>query len=114
MLLRTVQGKDGSPSTAASLKKAADILQESFDPIIDLSSGRDLLPVMVYAQELGAWDYTGMYSALLKHQVPPLLPGRPISKSLIVIYQDLTGSAPVCTEPSSRTKSAPPSRSVEP
>ena len=44
-------------------------MQESFDPIIDLTSGRDLLPDMVYSQELGSWDYTGMYSVLLKHEV---------------------------------------------
>lgn len=75
-----LQGKDGSPTTAASLKKAADILQESFDPIIDLTTGRDLLPVMVYAQELGAWDYTGMYSVLLKHQVGTRC--RPVCKAL--------------------------------
>ena len=66
--LKQTQGKDGSPATAASLRKAADILQESFDPIIDLSTGQDLLPVMVFALELGAWDYTGMYTILLKHQ----------------------------------------------
>lgn len=71
-----MQGKDGSPATAAALRKALDILQESFDPIIDLSTGRDLLPVMVYAQELGAWDYTGMYSVLLKHQVRSSVPCR--------------------------------------
>ena len=53
----------------ANLARVAAILHESFDPIIDLTTGQDLLPVMVYAQELGAWDYTGMYSAVLQHQV---------------------------------------------
>ena len=72
--LAPAQGKDGSLATAASLRKAADILQESFDPIIDLSTGQDLLPVMVFAQELGAWDYTGMYTILLKHQARPRCP----------------------------------------
>ncbi len=65
------QGEDGSPEVSASLARVAAILHESFDPIIDLTTGQDLLPVMVYAQELGAWDYTGVYSAVLQHQVRP-------------------------------------------
>ena len=66
---RAVQGEDGTAEVSASLAQVASILHESFDPIIDLVTGQDLLPVMVYAQELGAWDYTGMYSAVLQHQV---------------------------------------------
>ncbi len=65
-----LQGEDGTAEVSASLAQVASILHESFDPIIDLVTGQDLLPVMVYAQELGAWDYTGMYSAVLQHQVP--------------------------------------------
>ena len=80
------QGKDGSPATAASLRKAADILQESFDPIIDLSTGQDLLPVMVFAQELGAWDYTGMYTILLKHQARPSCPTLPYTCCSVLTY----------------------------
>lgn len=72
------QGEDGTPEVAANLAKVASILHESFDPIIDLTTGQDLLPVMVYAQELGAWDYTGMYSAVLQHQVATLPTQQPV------------------------------------
>lgn len=46
-----------------------EILAESFDPIVELATGADLMPAMVYAQELGAWDYTGMFTAVLRHRV---------------------------------------------
>ena len=44
-------------------------LQESFDPIIDVATGQDLVPAMVYAQALGDWDFTGMFTLILYHQV---------------------------------------------
>ena len=58
-----------------------EILAESFDPIVELATGADLMPAMVYAQELGAWDYTGMFTAVLRHRVRTaccafVLPGR--------------------------------------
>ena len=46
-----------------------DILTESFDPIMELTTGADLMMAMVYAQELGDWDYSGMYTAVLKFKV---------------------------------------------
>ena len=60
---------------------AQEILAESFDPIVELATGADLMPAMVYAQELGAWDYTGMFTAVLRHRVrtacrADVLPGR--------------------------------------
>lgn len=48
-----------------------EILTESFDPILDLVTGADLMMAMVYAQELGDWDYTGMYTAILRRRVRP-------------------------------------------
>lgn len=48
---------------------AQDILTESFDPIVELTTGADLMMAMVYAQELGDWDYSGMYTAVLKFKV---------------------------------------------
>lgn len=48
---------------------AQDILTESFDPIVELTTGADLMIAMVYAQELGDWDYSGMYTAVLKFKV---------------------------------------------
>ena len=49
-----------------------DILTESFDPIVELTTGADLMMAMVYAQELGDWDYSGMYTAVLKFKVQML------------------------------------------
>ena len=43
-------------------------MQESFDPIIDVPSGLDLLPKMVYAETVGDWDFQGVYSVLLRHR----------------------------------------------
>ena len=43
--------------------------QESFDPIIDIGTGQDLVQAMVYAQALGDWDFTGMFTLILYRQV---------------------------------------------
>ncbi len=64
-----VQGKDGSHATTWALKAAREILAESFDPIIDAVTARDMLAMMVLAQAAGPWDYTGMHVALLRHRV---------------------------------------------
>lgn len=64
------QGRDGSHATTWALKAAKDILTESFDPILDGITGRDLLDLMVYAQGAPPWDYTGMHTAVLRHRVP--------------------------------------------
>jgi len=58
---------------------AQDILTESFDPIVELTTGADLMMAMVYAQELGDWDYSGMYTAVLKFKVWLLDPAACIS-----------------------------------
>ena len=72
--LSAVQGcikLEEQPLTRAWVR-AQDILTESFDPIVELTTGADLMLAMVYAQELGDWDYSGMYTAVLKHKVGPL------------------------------------------
>lgn len=51
------------------VRRLQEILTESFDPILDLVTGADLMMAMVYAQELGDWDYTGMYTAVLRRRV---------------------------------------------
>ncbi|KAK9810346.1 hypothetical protein WJX72_009121 [[Myrmecia] bisecta] len=75
-----LRGKDGTHATTWALKSAAELLQESFDPIIDIISGQDLLNVMVYAQELGEWDYTGMYTAVLRHK------GKPVAAAVFRVF----------------------------
>ena len=44
-------------------------VQESFDPIMDLGSNTDLLPVMLYARRAGEWDYSNCLTLLLRHKV---------------------------------------------
>ncbi|KAK9836206.1 hypothetical protein WJX84_010859, partial [Apatococcus fuscideae] len=43
----------------------------SFDPIIDRVSGKDLLEAMVFAREVGDWDFHGMHTAILYHEDAP-------------------------------------------
>lgn len=43
-------------------------VQESFDPIMDLGSNTDLLPVMLYARRAGEWDYSNCLTLLLRHK----------------------------------------------
>ncbi|KAM0848104.1 hypothetical protein ACQ4PT_054586 [Festuca glaucescens] len=47
------------------LSKAVAIFHESFDPIIQATTGRDLIPAMVYGRSVRDQDYTGMYCAVL-------------------------------------------------
>uniref|UniRef100_A0ACD5ZHA8 Uncharacterized protein n=1 Tax=Avena sativa TaxID=4498 RepID=A0ACD5ZHA8_AVESA len=47
------------------LSKAVAIFHESFDPIIQSTTGRDLIPAMVYGRSVRDQDYTGMYCAVL-------------------------------------------------
>ncbi|CAN6192306.1 unnamed protein product [Urochloa humidicola] len=47
------------------LSKAVAIFHETFDPIIQITTGRDLIPAMVYGRSARDQDYTGMYCAVL-------------------------------------------------
>ncbi len=48
-----LNGKDGSISTGKTLRVALDLLQSSFDPIMDANNETDLLPKIVYATVRG-------------------------------------------------------------
>lgn len=63
-----LHGKDGSHSTTWALKACYEILQESFDPIIDQVSGQDLVKGMVFSVQQGEWDHTGMFAAILRYK----------------------------------------------
>lgn len=67
------RGKDGRSGTGWSLRAAQEILQESFDPIMDLGSNTDLLPVMLYARRAGEWDYSNCLTLLLRHKGKPVV-----------------------------------------
>ncbi len=51
--------------------------QESFDPIVDMSNGEDLLPKMVYADGSGDYDFQGMHAILLRYRCATALPCTP-------------------------------------
>ena len=70
--LHILRGRDGSRPTDAALRTATDLLAEAFDPILDAGTGLDLTTAMVSASQLGDWDYTGMFTALLKHKGAPV------------------------------------------
>ncbi|KAL8115598.1 hypothetical protein AgCh_022194 [Apium graveolens] len=53
--------------TSSSLGKGSlsDIRHENFDPIVDVLSGRDYIPSMVYGRNIRGQDLSGMYCAIL-------------------------------------------------
>lgn len=68
-----LNGSDGTEETDEVILDATSLLQESFDPIMDLASNTDLLPLMISARQVGEWDYSGMYTLLLKYCETPVV-----------------------------------------
>ncbi|XVE61612.1 hypothetical protein DITRI_Ditri06bG0054300 [Diplodiscus trichospermus] len=62
---RLLSGKFTSPETRLLLSQAVGIFHECFDPIVDATTGRDLIPCMVYGRNLKGQEYGGMYCAVL-------------------------------------------------
>ncbi|XP_022934643.1 uncharacterized protein LOC111441779 isoform X1 [Cucurbita moschata] len=62
---RLISGKIASPETRLLLSEAIAIFHDRFDPIVDIASGRDLIPAMVYGRDVGGQEFGGMYCALL-------------------------------------------------
>uniref|UniRef100_A0A0D9WUF5 PHD-type domain-containing protein n=1 Tax=Leersia perrieri TaxID=77586 RepID=A0A0D9WUF5_9ORYZ len=61
---RVLKDKSSADSKLV-LSKAVAIFHESFDPIIQIATGRDLIPAMVYGRSVRDQDYTGMHCAVL-------------------------------------------------
>ncbi|KAJ4844748.1 hypothetical protein Tsubulata_046099 [Turnera subulata] len=61
---RLLSGKIISPETKLLLSQALTIFQECFDPIKD-TTGRDLIPLMLYGKNSKGQDYGGMCCAVL-------------------------------------------------
>ncbi|XP_051148685.1 uncharacterized protein LOC127263618 [Andrographis paniculata] len=59
-----VNGKKRFMGHLKLLSRAAQIFRECFDPII-ASSGRDLIPVMVYGRNISGQEFSGMYTVVL-------------------------------------------------
>ncbi len=77
--MQLLHGLNHSPAIEGSLVDAAEILQESFDPIMDKANNQDLIPAMVHSEGLGSeWDFNGVFTALLFPEV------RAVSTSLLI------------------------------
>ncbi|KAJ8754120.1 hypothetical protein K2173_002018 [Erythroxylum novogranatense] len=61
---RLLSGKLSSRENKLLLSQALNIFQECFDPIVD-STGRDLIPLMVFGKNSKGLDYGGMFCAVL-------------------------------------------------
>lgn len=67
-----LRGKGGSHDSAKALAQAMRILKSSFDPLRDLSTGTDLLPLMVEASTFKDQDYRNVHTILLKSRDQPV------------------------------------------
>lgn len=59
-----LSGKSRVPEHLPILSSATAIFRECFDPIV-ASSGRDLIPVMVYGRNISGQEFGGMYCVVL-------------------------------------------------
>ncbi|KAF7818694.1 increased DNA methylation 1-like isoform X2 [Senna tora] len=62
---RLLNAKISSPETRPLLSEAISIFHECFDPIVDSTTGRDLIPAMVYGRNVRSQEFGGMYCAIL-------------------------------------------------
>lgn len=62
---RLLSAKISSRENKLLLSDACAIFHENFDPIIDVLSGRDYIPSMVYGRNIRGQDLSGMYCAIL-------------------------------------------------
>ncbi|XAR68973.1 Histone acetyltransferase [Bertholletia excelsa] len=61
---RVLSGKSRYPEHLPLLSRATAIFRECFDPIV-ATSGRDLIPVMVYGRNISGQEFGGMYCIVL-------------------------------------------------
>ncbi|KAA8518665.1 hypothetical protein F0562_016139 [Nyssa sinensis] len=62
---RLLSSKIASPETRLLLSKAVAVFHDCFDPIVDLATGRDFIPSMVFGRNIRGQDFGGMYCAVL-------------------------------------------------
>ncbi|XP_058084190.1 uncharacterized protein LOC131231871 isoform X2 [Magnolia sinica] len=62
---RLLSGKFDSPDSRLLLSKAVAIFHDRFDPIVDSTTGRDLIPSMVYGRNMRDREFGGMFCAVL-------------------------------------------------
>eukprot|EP00249_Psilotum_nudum_P013656 c24443_g1_i2 orf=966-2783(+) len=92
-----LHGRRGNPENGRILSEAAAIFAESFDPIVDESSGRDLISLMVYSRSIRMQDFRGMHCAVLKCN------GTVVSAAIVRVFGQQFAEMPlVATSSSSR------------
>eukprot|EP00793_Prasinoderma_coloniale_P003339 PRCOL_00005974-RA len=69
-----------NPAREKILSAALRIITSSFDPITDLSSGKDLLPLMVYSRSLSDHDFTNMMCFVVSHR------GKPVCAATVRVF----------------------------
>ncbi|KIY93292.1 hypothetical protein MNEG_14670 [Monoraphidium neglectum] len=95
--LQAIRGKDGSIGTSKKLGTALDLLQGSFDPIMDAGNSVDLLPLIVYARAYREWDFSNMMTLLLRHK------GRAVCVAVLRVFGPQLAELPlVATRPDAR------------
>lgn len=62
---RLLSGKITTRETRLLLSEAVAIFHDSFDPIIDVETGRDFIPCLVYGRNIRGQDFGGMYCAIV-------------------------------------------------
>ncbi|KAK3274771.1 hypothetical protein CYMTET_17056 [Cymbomonas tetramitiformis] len=70
----------GRESSARLLQTASSILQESFEPIRDLASGQNLVPMMVHSETEKEHDFQGMYTIILNDK------GKPVTVATLRVF----------------------------
>jgi hypothetical protein len=82
-------GKGDVKSRASLLQTAASILQESFEPICDLSTGEDLVPQMVHSEGVKDHDFQGMHTVML------FFKGKPVSVATLRVFGPFLAEMPL-------------------
>jgi len=65
-------GKGATIASAQAHEHCLAILQKSFDPLTDFSTGTDLLPIMVAASTYKDQDFRNVYTLLLRRNLEPV------------------------------------------
>ncbi|XP_078427656.1 uncharacterized protein LOC144700125 [Wolffia australiana] len=65
MKWRLLSGKTATPDTRLLLSKALSLFHECFDPIIDIATGKDLIPAIVYGRDAREQEFGGMFCSVL-------------------------------------------------
>jgi N-acetylglutamate synthase-like GNAT family acetyltransferase len=82
---------DGVTATQEGLAAVERLLCESFDPIVDVTTGMDLLPLMVRAASTSSEDHSfaTMHAVLLRHA------GVPVCGAVFRVFDTALGELPL-------------------